>query len=98
MELTSSPFEASRSAVADELGPDGQVWLFGSRVDDEERGGDLDLHIESDGTPEILERELRLYARLQAELGERRIDLVTRSRSRSPGTIDRGAKRTGVRL
>jgi predicted nucleotidyltransferase len=99
MRLTPKQIASVRRAVAEIFGDDGEVWLFGSRVDDAERGGDIDLYIESDGTPaEILDRELRLYARLQAELGEQKMDLVVRSRDRPDRAIDRQAKQTGTRL
>jgi predicted nucleotidyltransferase len=88
-----------RRAVARTFGPQGEIWVFGSRVDDSALGGDLDLYVEADGDPgDILDRELRLYAELQRELGEQRIDIVTRRRSSPERPIHREAKRMGVRL
>jgi len=99
MRLTPEQVDGVRRALAETFGEDGEVWLFGSRVDDQSRGGDIDLYVESEGTQaELLGRELRLYARLQAELGEQQIDLVVRSRDRPESAIGREAKRTGVRL
>lgn len=45
-------------------GPDANVWLFGSRLDDARRGGDLDLLIESVPVASFLERS-RLKNRLE---------------------------------
>jgi predicted nucleotidyltransferase len=92
-----------RSAIVEEttraFGPTASVRLFGSRVDDGGRGGDIDLHIEAEGNPaEMLERELALYARLIRRLGERRIDIVVQPRGAARRPIDEQARRSGVLL
>jgi predicted nucleotidyltransferase len=55
-----------------------QILLFGSRVNPEQTGGDIDLLIELAATPPAdtyrLTQQLRLA--LEDELGERKIDLV----------------------
>lgn len=95
--------EEHRRAIGEEVhrvfGPDAVVRLFGSRVDDRARGGDIDLHIETEGAAaDLLDRELRLRARLARRLGERRIDVVVHARDQAPRSIDRHARETGVRL
>lgn len=51
--------------------------LFGSRVDDAARGGDIDLLVESpDPLDSRLQVQLRLGARLERTLGGRRIDVL----------------------
>ncbi len=56
------------------------VRLFGSRVDNNARGGDIDLYIEATLSSEEAERRrLRMLARLARQLGERRIDLVVKT-------------------
>lgn len=91
--------DSIRAAVADTFGTDAQVWLFGSRTDTAQRGGDIDLYVETscDATA-ALQCAGRLYARLQRELGEQRIDIVTRSPSEPEQAIHRAARETGVRL
>ena len=75
------------------------VLLFGSRVHDDLRGGDIDLYIEADGSAEeLLARELRFYATLQRRLGEQRIDIVVHRRDVALRDIDREARRTAVPL
>jgi len=83
------------------FGADSHVWLFGSRVDDDKKGGDIDLYIE----PEIQESEKLVDARLNflvemhRVLGEQKIDLVLhRSQSNQDLPIYRVAKETGVKL
>jgi predicted nucleotidyltransferase len=48
MRLTAEQAKIIRSAVREIYGDDSQLWLFGSRVDDERRGGDIDLLVRPD--------------------------------------------------
>jgi len=81
------------------FGPTVEVRIFGSRLDDGARGGDIDIHVETQGdVKERLNRELRLYARLQRRLGERSMDIVVHDREQPMRDIDRHALATGVRL
>lgn len=51
--------------------------LFGSRVDDSKRGGDIDLYIVAPLSPEdAFASEMSLAADLYLALGERKIDIV----------------------
>jgi len=88
-----------REEVERAFGAQACVRLFGSRVDDNARGGDIDLYIEADGTPaELLDRELWLHARLQRRLGEQRIDLIVHGRDAPLRAVDRHARETGQAL
>lgn len=88
--------ERIRAAVKACYGEDAVVRLFGSRLDDNRRGGDIDLFIETalQGAA-AFEAEQRLYARLQRVLGERRIDIITYSRNTPMAPIHRHALETG---
>lgn len=95
--------EYQRSAILEEVGrifgKRARVRLFGSRVDDSARGGDIDLHIEAGGSPaDLLDRELRLRARLMHRLGERRIDVVVHAHHQPLRPIDEQARQTGIPL
>jgi predicted nucleotidyltransferase len=46
MRLLETQRQAIKTIVADIVGPGSRVWLFGSRVDDTRRGGDVDLYVE----------------------------------------------------
>ena len=35
------------------MGPHARIWLFGSRVDDSRRGGDVDLYVEPESVPSL---------------------------------------------
>ena len=47
MRLTQAQQQSIRNATHQNFGENSKVWLFGSRVDDSRRGGDVDLYIET---------------------------------------------------
>lgn len=97
MRLSQKQRQVIRDEVAGIFGAHARVHVFGSRLDDTERGGDIDLHIEATGNAEeLLDRELALYARLQRKLGEQRIDIVVHGHDQPLRSIDRHARATGI--
>lgn len=63
-------------------------WLFGSRLDDTARGGDIDLFIPGDWPPEeAVPRRLRLCVELRRRLGDQKIDVVVEGEKPSPVQI-----------
>jgi predicted nucleotidyltransferase len=78
------------------FGEQAQVYLFGSRTDDNRRGGDIDLYIIPVSHENLLEKELSLAARLQQQLGDQRIDIVLSRDKNRP--IEQQAIQTGVKL
>jgi predicted nucleotidyltransferase len=46
MRLTPGDITIIRSMVRTRMGPTTGIWLFGSRLDDSARGGDIDLYVE----------------------------------------------------
>ena len=61
----------------------GDLYLFGSRVDDSRKGGDIDLYVVADQQSQLGEKRIDFLAQIKQKIGDQRIDLV----------IDRGAKR-----
>ena len=47
MRLTPDQQSAIRAIAAETFGDEASIWLFGSRIDDNKRGGDIDLLIET---------------------------------------------------
>jgi predicted nucleotidyltransferase len=99
MRLTAAETSKIRETVCAVTGPRTRVHLFGSRTDDSAKGGDIDLLVEIDhsvDSPVLL--GARIGARLQAALGERRIDVVLAAPNVAEQTIHRVARATGVEL
>jgi len=69
--------ESERQAIIQSIrsaDPDAAVYLFGSRVDDSAKGGDIDLLVLSKKIN--LMTKLTILAQLHQQLGEQKIDLA----------------------
>ena len=99
MRLTPEQQAAIRSAATEAFGPGVAVWLFGSRVDEARRGGDIDLLVRPVPMDmgQVFGCKIRMLTLLEQRLGERKIDLVveTPEDHRPIVTI---AHQTGVQL
>jgi predicted nucleotidyltransferase len=78
MRLTPEECEVLRDAARRQFGTAAKLFLFGSRLDDNRRGGDIDLLIETSLTdPEaIVSAHLGFLVDVYARLGERKIDVL----------------------
>lgn len=99
MRLTDEQRKAIVSITADLAGGDARVRLFGSRVHDDLRGGDIDLLIEC---PRRIERPVRLAsqitARLQRALGDRKIDVLVVDPQTPLEPVHHAARAQGILL
>ena len=99
-----SPIERRAvEAASREAFPAGtRVLLFGSRLDDARRGGDIDLLVElPDPLPadEVVDRRTRFTARLYRLLDEQRIDVVvTDPKQHDARAVVESARRQGIEL
>ena len=59
--------------------PDAKVWLFGSRVDDNKKGGDIDIAIFSDRIHKEIMKIIQVRRYICSRIGEQKIDIVTTS-------------------
>ncbi|NOT13098.1 MAG: nucleotidyltransferase domain-containing protein [Methylococcaceae bacterium] len=83
------------------FGADVQVWLFGSRVNDQAKGGDIDLYIEPQiqNPAELIAAKLQFLRDLHKRIGEQKVDVVLhRPNSLMDLPVYRIAKQTGVLL
>ncbi len=55
---------------------DGEIFLFGSRVDDSQKGGDIDLYIKTLDHSNLFERKRKFLSRVKRELGDQKIDII----------------------
>ena len=56
MRLTPEQAQAIRQRIDTHMGKHARIWLFGSRVDDSRRGGDVDLYVEGEAAPDLTAR------------------------------------------
>lgn len=54
----------------------GDIFLFGSRVDDSKKGGDIDLYLAVDDHQNLFEKKIKFLSRIKRELGDQKIDVV----------------------
>ena len=99
MRLLSNQIETIKQLAKENFGTNTSVWLFGSRVDDNKRGRDIDLLIRPQHFEEavVFMAKVRFLTQLQAVLGEQKIDLVIENPN-DDRPIVQIALRTGVAL
>ena len=99
MRITSNEAAAIRRVTAEVAGAGARVKLFGSRTQDDLRGGDIDLLIElAEPTIDKLSASLRAGARLQMAIGERRIDVLVTDPQTVETPLIRVARLEGIAL
>jgi len=72
----------------------GSIYLFGSRVDDTQKGGDIDLYIISPNTN--LQKKIEFLVNLKKRVGDQKIDVIlSRDKER---VIEQEALSKGIKL
>ena len=94
MRLTPDQISTIKSTAQAVLGADVQVTLFGSRVHDGQKGGDVDLYVET-AQPDLM-KKIRCKVRLQDQL-DMPVDLIVKAHG-DHSAIARIAKLEGIRL
>ena len=99
MRLTSEQIQAIRTDVAQVDGQGAQIWLFGSRVHDQARGGDVDLLLELDPpVDEPAQLAARLSVRISRAMHGWKVDVVIKAPNLMHLPIHTIAMQEGVRL
>ena len=99
MRLTPDQAPAIRERIRGCMGAQARIWLFGSRVDDKRRGGDVDLYVEPETAPDLV-TSLRCKSAL-ADALDLNVDLNVDLLVQQPGRdlpIYRIATQSGVSL
>ncbi|GDX86011.1 hypothetical protein LBMAG43_20530 [Methylococcaceae bacterium] len=99
MRLTTQQALLVKKTVDAILNEPNTIWLFGSRVNDEKRGGDIDLFIETQShCSNRAETICRLYCELVMALGEQKIDILLKDKNTAEVPIFEIARLNGVLL
>ncbi|MHB9118249.1 MAG: nucleotidyltransferase family protein [Burkholderiales bacterium] len=96
MRLTLPQQATIHQTIAHIIGPGARTWLFGSRCNDNARGGDLDLLIEHEILPTLMQRahiKLALESALSIP-----VDIVAIKRGAQLTAFQRIALATGIPL
>ncbi len=96
MRLTPAEVDIIRS-TAKIVYKDARIWLFGSRIDDRKKGGDIDLFVDTTGTA-TLKDKLRFLVLLERKGISRKIDLIIKSPNLENRSIFDTARKTGILL
>jgi predicted nucleotidyltransferase len=99
MRLTSQQLQTIKALVSEVFGSDVRVHLFGSRLDDSKKGGDIDLLVKSDRViDQKLHKSASLAAQLQMSLGEQKFDIVVKDAQTPDSPFYREVSRTAALL
>lgn len=76
MRLSKREIEVILQVAEDIYGTDVKVYLFGSRVDDSRRGGDIDLLVRTTSAKKGILDRVRMAARIKSLIGDQKIDII----------------------
>lgn len=99
MRLTAQIIDVIVDKTKSIVGEDAAIWVFGSRVNDELRGGDIDLLVEVNHKLENrVASACQIGAHIQMVLGEQRLDILVKDINTANLPIHDIAKKQGIRL
>lgn len=99
MRLTEYEIENIKQLARLHFGDDVQVFLFGSRIDENKRGGDIDLFIRNrKGKKLDVLSKVNFITDLIFKIGEQKIDVVLDNPARSGSGFLETIYKTGVQL
>ncbi|MEL5896449.1 nucleotidyltransferase domain-containing protein [Bacteroides sp. GD17] len=76
MRLQSKEIQTIIRIAKEIYGESVKVYLFGSRLNDEKRGGDIDLLVRTEGEKKGVLARIRMISRLKQYLGDQKIDVI----------------------
>ncbi|RLA08693.1 MAG: nucleotidyltransferase domain-containing protein [Gammaproteobacteria bacterium] len=95
MRLSKQDINIIKNTILDNIN-DGKITLFGSRADDNRKGGDIDLMVETNKNISFA-TELNILTKLELNGIERKVDLLLKAPNSTPHNIYKKAKK-GVLL
>lgn len=99
MRITTTDRQAIVNITQQYFDKGAEVYLFGSRVDDNKKGGDIDLYIipeHKNNAKQQYDKKIKFLVALQLAIGEQRVDVIIFKDKNRP--IEKEAIRTGIKL
>lgn len=96
MRLTKQQTNIITQTISRLIGTGAAVYLFGSRLNNQARGGDIDLFIETDAPLSLLHRA-QIKMELESQLGLP-VDIISKSRDAVPTPFQTIAKSRSIQL
>ncbi|MHB1679478.1 MAG: nucleotidyltransferase family protein [bacterium] len=102
MRLDKKTVEIIKNMALSYFGINAKIYIFGSRVNDTEKGGDIDIYVETYldiNSSELFNLESKYWTSLQKALGERKIDIIINdTKLNNNNYIYEVAKKTGIMI
>jgi hypothetical protein len=99
MRLSEFEIESIKSLAGYHFGTDVQVFLFGSRTNNQMRGGDIDLFVRNPNGKHLkIRTKMNFIADLLFRIGEQSIDVVLENPSTKNSVFIKTINQTGIQL
>ena len=99
MRLSEFEISSIKTLAKHYFGKNVQVFLFGSRVNDQQRGGDIDLFIRHANNKQLLVRsKIDFITDLILQIGEQKIDVILDHPASNNSAFVKTIYQTGIRL
>jgi predicted nucleotidyltransferase len=85
--------------VCDLIFENANIYLFGSRVNDTKKGGDIDLYIKTKyklKTSDVVDKKVKFLTKIKQYLGEQKIDIIVHKDKNN--SIEKEALKNGILL
>ncbi|MGR3317913.1 MAG: nucleotidyltransferase domain-containing protein [Candidatus Anammoxibacter sp.] len=76
LRLSAEVIKVIKEKALEVFGKDVKVVLFGSRVEKDEKGGDIDLYIKVTDKNDLLDKEIKFLADVKRQIGDQKIDVI----------------------
>lgn len=99
MRLSEFEIDSIKNMAEQHFGKDVQVYLFGSRVNNQKRGGDIDLFIRTSQDNTLTTRaKIEFVSNLIEQIGEQKIDVVLENQLAGNSGFLKTIHQTGIQL
>ena len=99
MRLSNKQKEVIEKTAIKHFGKDVKVYLFGSRIYKDQKGGDIDLFLEAVPEEQItIKKKIALIVDLKRKLGDQKIDVIFKTTETPPSRFLQIVEKTKIPL